>query len=120
MATGGNKREGALSLPDWLAKVLECPVCLEPIKDPPVYLCEEGHALCLTCREPLKAQDKPCPVCRRKLVDTRSLALENLLNQLPKIKCKNKGCTFERADSQLVKRHEDEECRERQGKCEIC
>jgi len=121
MASGGNKGEGAYSLPDWVAKFLpECPVCLDPIKDPPVYLCEEGHAMCQTCRDPLKAQDQPCPLCRKKLVDTRNLAVENLLGQLPKIKCKNEGCTFERSDSQLVKRHEDEECRERLGKCEIC
>ena len=46
--------------------------------------------------------------------------MENLLEQLPKIKCKNEGCTYERSDSRLVKRHEDEECRERLGRCEIC
>ena len=119
MASGGKKREGDFSLPDWVAKSLECPVCLETIKDPPVYLCEKGHGMCQTCREPLKAQDKPCPVCRGKLLDTRSLAVENMLEQLPKIKCKNEGCTFERSDDQLVKRHEDE-CRERPVKCEFC
>ena len=107
------------TLPDWVAKSLECPVCLETIKDPPVYLCEKGHGMCQTCREPLKAQNKPCPVCRGKLLDTRSLAVENMLEQLPKIKCKNEGCTFERSDDQLVKRHEDE-CRERPVKCEFC
>jgi len=76
--------------------------------------------MCQACRERIKAQDKPCPVCRGKLTDTRNLGLENFLEQLPKIKCKNEGCTFERADGELVKRHEDEKCRERPGKCEKC
>jgi len=120
MASAGKKRKAEFSLPDWAAKSLECPVCLETIKDPPIFLCEKGHGLCDTCREPLKAQDMPCPVCRGKLTDVRSLGLENILEQLPKIKCKNKGCTFERADGELVKRHEDEKCRERPGKCETC
>merc|ERR1711974_176370 len=75
---------------------------------------------CQTCREPLKVQDKSCPVCRGKLTDARNLGLENILDQLPKIKCKNEGCTYERSDGQLVKRHEDKECRERPVKCEVC
>ena len=85
MASGGKKREGDFSLPDWVAKSLECPVCLETIKDPPVYLCEKGHGMCQACREPLKAQGKPCPVCRGKLVDTRNLAVENMLEQLQQL-----------------------------------
>jgi len=119
MASAGQKREGDFSLPDWVTKFLECPVCLEIIKDPPVYLCEKGHALCLTCREPLKAQDKPCPVCRGKLTDARNLVVENMLELLPKIKCKNEGCTFEKSNGDLVKTHE-EECRERPVKCGNC
>jgi len=87
--------------------------------DPPVFICEEGHVMCQTCREPLKAQDQPCPVCRGKLTETRHLVAEEILEQLPKIKCKNNGCTFKRADNQLVKKHEDE-CRERPVKCEDC
>ena len=105
MASAGRKHNGGVALPDLFAETLECPVCLDPFKDPPIYLCEKGHGLCQTCRDPLKAQDKPCPVCRGKLLDTRSLAVENMLEQLPKIKCKNEGCTYERSDSQLVKKH---------------
>merc|ERR1711974_320370 len=99
-------------------------------KDPPIYLCEKGHGLCQTCRDPLKAQDQPCPVCRGKLIDARSLGLENILEQLPKIKCKNEGCTLrsdqlvndkllEMMNDLLLKSHEDE-CRERPVKCELC
>jgi len=120
MASAEKKRKVDFSLPDCVVKSLECPVCLETIKDPPIYLCEKGHGLCQTCRTPLKAQKKPCPVCRGKLTEARNLGLENILDQLPKIKCKNEGCTFERSDGQLVKRHEDEECSERPVSCELC
>ena len=115
MASSGRKRK----LPNWVAKSLECPVCLETIKDPPVYLCEKGHGLCQTCREPLKTQNLPCPVCRGKLTDARSLAVEDILEQMPKIKCKYEGCTFGRSDVQIVKKHEDE-CKERPITCQIC
>ena len=117
MSSARKKRK--VSLPAWVAKSLECPVCLETIKDPPIFQCEKGHGLCQTCREPLKAQNKPCPVCRGKLVDTRCLAVENILEQLPKVKCKYEGCTFERSNGDLVKEHEDE-CREKPVKCETC
>ena len=107
-------------LPVWVTKSLECPVCLATIKDPPIFQCEKGHGLCQTCREPLKAENKPCSVCRGRLTDTRNLAVENMLEQLPKIKCKYEGCTFQRSNGELVKRHEDEECRERPVRCEFC
>jgi len=107
------------TLPDWVAKSLECPVCLDTIKNPPIHQCEKGHGLCSTCRQTLKDQDKPCPVCRGKLTDTRNFALENVLEQLPKIKCKYSGCTFQKSDAQQVKIHE-EECRERRVYCELC
>jgi len=109
-----------LSLPDWVAESLDCPVCLKTIKDPPIYLCEKGHGLCSTCREQLKAENKPCPVCRGNLTDARNLAVENFLEKLPKTRCKYDGCTFARSDMQLVKNHEVEECREKPVKCRLC
>ena len=120
MASAEKKRKGGSSSPDWVAKYLKCPVCLRTIKDPPIYLCERGHELCCTCRGTLKDQSKPCPVCRGRLTDVRSLAVEKMLEDLPKIKCKNKGCSFKRSDPQLVKRHEDEECREKLVECHYC
>jgi len=119
MASSEKKRKGSSSLPDWVTKHLQCPVCLESIQDPPIYLCEKGHPLCQTCRDPLKAQEKPCPVCRGKLTDVRNMTVENMLQELPKTKCKNEGCAFQRSNVQLVKSHENK-CTERPIKCEIC
>ena len=45
--------------------------------------------------------------------------MENILEQLPKIKCKHEGCTFQKSDGQQVKIHE-EECRQRPVTCAIC
>ena len=120
MASAGGTGEGSSkTLPDWVTKSLECPVCLEPMMEPPIYQCEKGHGMCSTCRETIKAQNKPCPVCRCKLTDARNMVVENILEQLPKIKCKHEGCTFQKSDGQQVKIHE-EECRQRPVTCAIC
>ena len=44
--------------------------------------------------------------------------MENILEQLPKIKCKHEGCTFQKSDGQQVKIHE-EECRQRPVTCAV-
>ena len=99
MSSGGRKRKAeGVSLSDLIKETLECPVCMKTITDPPVFLCEKGHELCNPCREQLKSEGKPCPVCRGKLIDARNWALEKLLKKLPQSRCKNNGCTFERAD----------------------
>ena len=113
MASSQKKRKLDVSLPDLCDEILQCPVCLETIKDPPVFLCEKGHGLCYSCRDQIKAQGKPCPVCKGKLIDARNWAVEKMLEKLPKTKCKYEGCTFSRSDTQLVKNHE-EKCKQRQ------
>ena len=119
MASAGRKRKANV-LQDAVAETLECPVCLEAIKDPPVFLCSNGHELCLKCRKPLKAQGKPCPVCKGELLDVRSRAVEKMLEKLPRTACKYDRCTFARSDTQVVKSHEEKECRMKPVKCEDC
>jgi len=119
MASDEKKRKLSECLPDLFAETLECPVCLETIRDPPVFLCANGHELCHKCREPLKAEDKPCPVCQEELLDVRNRAVEKMLDKLPKTKCAHEGCTFAKADGQLVKNHE-KDCNLRPVKCEGC
>ena len=84
MASEGSKRKANVSLEDLVAEKLECPVCLQTIKDPPVFLCTNGHELCHKCREPLKAEGKPCPVCQGKLLDVRNRFAEKMLEDMPK------------------------------------
>ena len=109
-----------MSLEDLVAEKLECPVCLQTIKDPPVFLCTNGHELCHKCREPLKIGGKPCPVCQGELLDVRSRFAEKMLEELPKNECKNDGFTFSRADTELVKHHEEKECSLRPVNCIYC
>jgi len=120
MASQAKKMKVSLSLPELLDETLECPVCRKTIQDPPVFQCEKGHELCNPCREQIKAEGKPCPVCRGKLTDTRALAVERMLEQMPKTKCKQDGCTFAKSNAQLVKEHEEKECKLRPVKCEHC
>jgi len=120
MASSGRKRQASVSLQDAVAETLECPVCLETIKDPPVFLCSNGHELCQKCREPMKAEGKPCPVCQDELLDIRNRFAEKMLKKLPKVVCKHEGKTFARSNSQIVKSHEEKECRMKLVKCELC
>ena len=120
MTSAGSKRKANVSLEDLVAEKLECPVCLQTIKDPPVFLCTNGHELCHKCREPLKIEGKPCPVCQGELLDVRSRFAEKMLEELPKNECKHDGCTFSRADTALVKRHEEKECSLRPVNCISC
>jgi len=120
MASAGRKHNGGVAVPDWVSEALECPVCLETIKDPPVFLCTNGHELCHTCRERHKTEGKPCPVCKGELTDTRARAVERMLEKLPKTQCKHEGCTFSRADAQVVKSHEEKECRLKPVQCNVC
>ena len=100
-----------VSLEEYLAEKLKCPVCMEAIRDSPVFLCTNGHELCHTCRDRIKREGKPCPKCRSELTNVRARALERILDELPKIVCRHEGCTFARSDTQLVKKHEEQECR---------
>ena len=120
MASTGEKRKANVSLQDLVAETLECPVCLQTIKDPPVFLCANGHELCHKCREPLKAERTPCPVCQGELLDVRSRLAKKMLEELPKIKCQHQGCAFARSDTQLVKSHEEKACRMKPVKCAAC
>jgi len=120
MASGGRKHNGVVALPDWVAETLECPVCLETIKDPPVFLCTNGHELCHKCRKTLETEEKSCPVCKGELTNARARAVERMLEKLPKTECKHDGCTFSRADAKVVKNHEEKECRLKPVKCDKC
>ena len=120
MASAERKRKGNVSLQDWVAEKLECPVCLETIKYPPVFLCNNRHELCHKCRKRLKAERKPCPVCNGELTNAMARAVEKMLEELPKTYCKHEGCTFSRSDTELVKSHEERDCRMKPVKCEVC
>ena len=109
-------------LPQWMIELkdeLECPVCLETIMDPPIFLCEKGHGLCGSCREDIKNRGQPCPVCRGALTEVRNLMVEQMLDKLTEIECKYYGCQFENRNLDLVKKHEID-CKYRLVTCGEC
>ena len=122
MSSSGQKRKSeAAAIPEWMRLALECPVCLEIIMDPPIYVCEnpQGHTVCSTCHESLKKERKPCPVCRQELKSRRNVTLECMLEKYPYKKCKFNGCDFRGSDAEPVKKHEDE-CDNRYVPCAWC
>jgi len=109
-------------LPSWVTELkdaLECPVCLKTCLDPPIHQCENGHYFCGDCHEPLQNEGKGCPVCRGQLIKARSLAVEKMLEKLPKIKCRYEDCQFKRADIDAVHQHETD-CLFRLVECSVC
>jgi len=107
-----------------LMKVLECPVCYDPITEPPIFQCDNllSHSFCSICHETLQRNGKACPVCQAQLTGRRCLIFENMVEtqDLPKkIKCKHDGCDYNRLDEDTVKEHE-EDCHHRNVPCCYC
>jgi len=110
------------SLPDWVKRIeskLECPVCYKTILDPPVYVCVNIHILCDTCHEELRQRKQKCPQCRGDFTGKRDLAIENILDLIPKTKCPSVGCTFAKADAEKVAKHTNK-CKDRLVRCHVC
>lgn len=109
--------------PDWLRHIqdiIECPVCMEVMLDPPVFICENEHGLCVTCRhEQMKRGINLCPVCKGQLTERRNLMIEQILLKLPRKKCKFLNCDFSKSASELVDKHEAD-CKHRWLACYHC
>lgn len=89
---------------------LVCPICTE-LMTPPIYSCQTGHVLCSGCKRSILK----CPYCRKKMDDSRNLALEKIAEQFnlncafskygcefngttEEIKCHEEVCTFAKAE----------------------
>jgi len=110
------------TIPEWVKEALECPVCLEMVQETPVFMCGNDitHSFCKKCYDLLFSQGLKCPVCREALTRNRNLALEKMVQSLPKLPCKNEGCSFQNTDPQVVKKHQEEECEHRNISCFQC
>jgi len=111
-----------MSLQDWVKRIeskLECPICFKTILDPPVYICVNIHKLCEVCHDKLKQRNQKCPQCRGEFTGKRDLGLEDILDSIPKTKCRFEGCTFAMADVEKVAKHEGG-CKQRLVKCYVC
>lgn len=89
-----------------LLSELECPVCLLPPRQAPVFMCPLGHNICSECK-PLV---KKCPICKINYLqnkDTRNFFAEKILDSLER-KCRYElfDCDFSICDSQQLVDHE--------------
>jgi len=123
MSSQGQKRKvESPDIPDWMKRALECPVCLEIIMDPPIYICDnpQAHSVCSTCYLSLQQEGKACPLCRKSISNRRNITLENMLDNIPnKVECRFEGCDFKRSNGEAVRKHEGE-CENRQVPCLWC
>jgi E3 ubiquitin-protein ligase SIAH1 len=84
MAESLEKEFGTINLKEHL----ECPVCLELPKSPPIYQCPNGHIICNLCHTKLQS----CPQCREPLGKYRCRIAEELMAFDPCPFAKH-GCT---------------------------
>ena len=102
-----------------LQSSLECPVCLETIREAPVLCCRNGHLICKVCI----VRTQICPTCRAPLgVGLSQKCVSHVANRLIDLlphPCTNKdrGCTEELLLT-LLTRHETE-CRYRDVRCPV-
>lgn len=94
--------------------ILNCPVCLEWLQ-PPVFVCENGHGTCKTCRKSISS----CGVCRQDFTSYKNTLLDKLMETVL-IKCSNNllGCK-EYCPYPEVKNHE-KVCFFRKVDCLVC
>ncbi|XP_066258517.1 uncharacterized protein [Euwallacea similis] len=65
------------SVQEVIAPLLECPVCLQIMKDK-IEICKKGHSVCVSC----KAKLLRCHLCRSEFVGTRNFSLETMSSNL--------------------------------------
>lgn len=123
---GPKKRKvtsGEVAIPEAFREEFECPVCLESITDPPIFMCEnsQGHSVCAKCHGDLRKRGRKCPVCREALGERRNLTMEKMVARLPKVSCKftHRFCGFKNTSQANVKKHEVT-CQHRDIPCAYC
>ena len=77
------------------ASQIECPVCLEILKEPVQVLCC-GKNICSACIQRIQAKRAPCPCCKEnKCTGFRNKGLEQSLDKIEfHYKFKSKGCSW--------------------------
>ncbi len=88
------KDNGLINVPNKEALDLECPVCLEGHRNPPIYQCQNGHLICSRCIA--RPEITVCPSCRHELDKNnkiRNIVAEKMINHMPQpCKYEDKGC----------------------------
>jgi len=64
---------------------VECPVCMDPPRSGPVYVCPNGHLVCKKCKR------ATCPTCRTGMGEVKSLLALTIIENIYH-KCRFDGC----------------------------
>ena len=62
---------------EYVKSLLECPVCMKPIKSVPIHQCNNGHLVCKDCIP--KCEN--CPICRNDSAIGRNLIFEQIIEK---------------------------------------
>jgi hypothetical protein len=62
---------------EYIKGLLECPVCMKPIKLAPIHQCTNGHVVCKDCIP----KCNNCPICRNNSAISRNLIFEQIVEK---------------------------------------
>ena len=71
----------------YVKNLLECPICITPIKSAPIHQCTNGHVVCKDCTTKLKN----CPICRNRSKLARNLVFEQIIEHFSAFELANEG-----------------------------
>ena len=70
-----SSEHGVSKFEEYIKSLLECPVCIEPIKSAPIHQCTNGHIVCKDCITKMKN----CPICRNDSTIAKNLIFEQII-----------------------------------------
>merc|ERR1719367_482152 len=95
-----------------LQESVMCPVCLSIPRQPPVPCCQNGHVICIKCKERVEV----CPTCRVTMTNCVSQVAATIIQRIQHpCDWRDAGCP-ERCDINTIHGHE-ERCGFRQVRC---
>ena len=82
---------------------VECPVCFNIPRLPPVHCCRNGHIICSRC----KPKCDLCPTCRTSKIDCTSLIAAAIIQRINHpCEFRDEGCNY-RGDVASIGGHEE-------------
>ena len=70
-----SSEHGGSQFEEYIKSLLECPVCIEPIKSAPIHQCTNGHLVCKDCITKMEN----CPICRNDSTIAKNLIFEQII-----------------------------------------
>jgi hypothetical protein len=78
---------GVSRFEEYVKNLLECPICITPIKSAPIHQCTNGHVVCKDCTTKLQN----CPICRNWSKLARNIIFEQIIENFSAFEIENEG-----------------------------